>query len=425
MILDGFEALGTETHLAVGTKLTNDPRVIPLAASPHLDYRNSLRARKLAIAETRLRTEKWLGLEGFEHPHSRRVLELAGAKPDLILLINLHGNYFDLRVLPQLSRQAPVVARLCDSWLFTGHCACPPSCSRWETGCGACPDLSIPPAVIRDLTRMNWHRKRRILSASRIAVTTPSHWLLERAQRSILAPAIKETKVIPNGVDLNLFTPGSRDSARRSLDLDAKAQILLFVAHEGRANPFKDFATLRSAMQLLRHRERGAPSKLELLVVGREGPLEIIGPNVRIRHLSHRERDELVRLYRAADLYVHAAPEETFCNTAAEASACGIPAVVACAGGIREVVEHKRTGLHVTPGRADELANALLSLLDDKASCERMGRAAAARAHMQFDDTKNIAELHAWCEQVVSTWQPPLPTRSLPSLSASNAGGTR
>ena len=197
MILDGFEALGTETHLAVGTKLTNDPRVIPLAASPHLDYRNSLRARKLAIAETRLRTEKWLGLEGFEHPHSRRVLELAGAKPDLILLINLHGNYFDLRVLPQLSRQAPVVARLCDSWLFTGHCACPPGCSRWETGCGACPDLSIPPAVIRDLTRMNWHRKRRILSASRLA-DDHSVTLAARARSaSILAPAIKRLRSSP------------------------------------------------------------------------------------------------------------------------------------------------------------------------------------------------------------------------------------
>ncbi len=56
-ILDGFEALGTETHLVVGTKLTDDPRVIPLEASPHLDYRPGSGARERAIAKRCLRTE--------------------------------------------------------------------------------------------------------------------------------------------------------------------------------------------------------------------------------------------------------------------------------------------------------------------------------------------------------------------------------
>jgi hypothetical protein len=36
-----------------------------------------------------------------------------------------------------------------------------------------------------------------------------------------------------------------------------------------------------------------------------------------------------------------------------------------CAGGIREVVEHQRTGLHVTPSRPSELAQAPGALLDD------------------------------------------------------------
>jgi glycosyltransferase involved in cell wall biosynthesis len=403
-ILEGFEALGTEAHMAVGAKLTDDPRVIPLAASPHLDYRQDAHAGRLTIARTRYRAERWLGMEDFNHPHSWRVLEIAGTKPDLLLLMNLHGGYFDLRALPWLSRQVPVVVRLCDSWLFTGHCACPPGCYRWETGCGACPDLKIPPAVTRDATRLNWHRKRRILGACRLAVTTSSQWLMERAQRSILAPAIVSSKVVPNGLDLDVFVPGSRHSARLALGLDPHAQILLFVAHEGRANPFKDFPTLQAAIELLGSRDRDA-KRLELLVVGREGPLEILGADVRIRHLPNRHERELVQLYQAADVYVHAAPEETFCNTAAEALACGIPVVAACAGGIREVVEHGRTGVHVTPGRPGELADALHTLLDDTDARERMGREAVTRAQTRFDNTRNVAELHAWCEQVVSEWR--------------------
>lgn len=404
-MLDGFEALGTETRMAVGTKLTDDPRVIPLAASPHVDYRRGTHARGLALAGTRRRAERWLGMEDFEHPHSRRVLELTGAAPDLVLLVNLHGGYFDLRVLPRLSREVPVVARLCDSWLFTGHCACPPGCPRWETGCGACPDLAIPPAVTRDATRLNWHRKRRILSACRLAVSTPSDWLMERARRSILAPAIERAKVVPNGIDLAVFAPGSRHSARLALDLNPDAQILLFVAHEGRANPFKDFPTLRAAIELLRNRDPDHAKRLELLVVGREGPIEILGAGARIRHLPSCDAHELVQLYRAADIYVHAAPEETFCNTAAEALACGIPVVAACAGGIREVVEHQRTGVHVTPGRPGELAEALRTLLNDTDARERMGREAATGARARFDNTRNVAELHSWCEQVVTEWR--------------------
>jgi glycosyltransferase involved in cell wall biosynthesis len=415
-LLDGFEALGTETRLAVGTKLTDDPRVIPLTASQPLDYCNGTRTPVLAIAGARLRTERWLGLEDFEHPHSRRALDLTSAKPDIILLMNLHGGYFDLRILPQLSRQVPVVVRLCDSWLFTGHCACPPGCSRWETGCGACPDLSIPPSVTRDLTRVNWHRKRRILSRSRIAVTAPSHWLLERAQRSILAPAIKCAKVVPNGIDCAVFTPGSRTEARTGLGLDLDTQILLFVAHEGRANPFKDFTTLRAAMERLRQRARDSVKGLELLVVGRQGPIEILGADVRIRHLPSREAHELVQLYRAADVYVHAAPEETFCNAAAEALACGIPVIAACDGGILEVVEHGRTGVHVTPGRPDELAEALHALLGDSEARQLMGREAVTRARERFDHTQNVRELHSWCEQIVSMWRSPLSIHShLPS----------
>ncbi len=201
-----------------------------------------------------------------------------------------------------------------------------------------------------------------------------------------------------------------------ALNLDPDAQVLLFVAHEGRANPFKDFKTLRAAVELLRQRDRDSTKRLELLVVGRKGPVEILGADVRIRHLPSCEPSELVDFYRAADLYVHAAPEETFCNTAAEALACGIPVVAACVGGIHEVVEHGRTGVHVTPGQPDELAEALCVLLMDPETREFMGREAATRARERFEKTKAVEELHTWCEQMVSKWKPSLSTRSsLPS----------
>ena len=130
--LDGFAALGIDTWLLVGDKKTEHPRVMPFFRSPFFDYRASRHGLPPDRAPARRRdVERWLGREDFNHPYSHRILELTGSPPGP-------------RVVPQSprwilrlagasrrsSRRVPVVLRLCDSWLFTGHCAYPQSAAR-------------------------------------------------------------------------------------------------------------------------------------------------------------------------------------------------------------------------------------------------------------------------------------------------------
>lgn len=103
-------------------------------------------------------------------------------------------------------------------------------------------------------------------------------------------------------------------------------------------------------------------------------------------------------LYRSADLYVHAAPEESFCLAAVEALACGTPVVAAAAGGITEVVEHERTGLLTPPGEPEDLARAVMALLQDGPRRSAMARAAAECVLPRFDGDRTTEELHAFCE---------------------------
>jgi len=74
--------------------------------------------------------------------------------------------------------------------------------------------LIIYPAITRDATAYNWRWKREIYAKSRLYVATPSRWLMRKVEQSILASAIIEAKVIPNGVDLTVFHPGDRREAR-------------------------------------------------------------------------------------------------------------------------------------------------------------------------------------------------------------------
>ena len=407
-LLDGLPKLGVEAHLVVGARHTDHDRVISMYASPHVDYRPYQPPLRRKLTRARWLLDRRLGREDFAHPLTRHLLEMAGATPDVMLCENLHGGYFDLRMLPWLSQRVPVVLALNDSWLFTGHCACPLACGRWETGCGGCPELEIPPAVRRDRTAANWRLKRDIMARSRVWALAPSNWMLERAGRSLLGAGLQGGGVVAHGVDLETFSPGSRAAARQSLGLHPQAKILLYVANLGAKNPTKDFATVRRALERLGSAEAhpdGARAPTVLLVVGAEQPDEQLGENVSIRHLPHCEsRPRLAELYRACDLYVHSAREESFSLTTAEALACGVPAVVAAGGGVREVVEHQLSGLLLEPGDDGALAAALLELLEDRERRDRLGAGAAHSARTRFDGDRSVSETLAWCEQVAREW---------------------
>src|SRR5262249_10605964 len=154
-----------------------DPRVLPFHSSPHLDYRpfdgpgvqEDLRQAKRRDGEQ--------GLEDFHFPYTKHLPVLTGSRPDVLLLHNLHGGYLDLPALAVLAREIPTCLVLRDFWALTGHCAYPVGCGGWETGCGGCPDLSLPPAIARDASDANWERKQRIYAEARLHVATPTRWL--------------------------------------------------------------------------------------------------------------------------------------------------------------------------------------------------------------------------------------------------------
>lgn len=391
-LLEGFESLGSEAWLAVARKRTSHPRVVSFYTSPHVDYSPGHPIRRAALKARRSLDER-IGLESFNHPYTRRVLDLTGSRPDVLLCNNLHGGYFDLRQLPRLSLRVPIVLRLADCWTFTGHCAVPGDCDRWRNGCGRCPDLAAPPSISRDATRINWHRKRWIYARSRVILTAPSQWMLDRARDSMLAPAIADARVVPNGVDLEIFRP----EGDRGTWPEPRIPRLLFAANGGASNPHKDFATLRSAVQRL-------DGPLELVAVGGERRVEDLGGGIRIRHEPQLSPERLAALYRSAVAYVHASAEESFSLTAAEALACGTPVVAASAGGISEVVENGRTGFVHAPGDADALASSVRRLLSEPPLRRRMVAAAVKRRPM-LDRDRMVREMHSLCAEAIERFR--------------------
>jgi glycosyltransferase involved in cell wall biosynthesis len=361
-----YRTRGHDAYFAVGLARSGEDGVVQIGAG------RSRRSRALRDPGVLLDVAR--GREDFRFPASHRVLELAPRSPDVLHLHNLHGGYFDLRVLPELSARQPTVVTMHDEWLYTGHCAYTLDSERWLEGCGSCPHLDSYPALRVDGTAENWRRKAALYERSRLHVVCPSAWLLERAQRSMLAPAMASARVIPNGIDVGTFVSERRD--------ERTEPVILFAAQGALTNPYKDFETLRSALELLRDR------RLLAVALGEAGPEQQIG-GVTLRSEPFQTRDEVANRLRRVDLYVHATRADNHPLAVLEALASGIAVIASRVGGIPEQLTEE-TGVLVEPGDPQSLAAAISGLLDDPDRRARMGSAAAADARARFSLDRQV-----------------------------------
>jgi glycosyltransferase involved in cell wall biosynthesis len=435
-LFQAYRTRGFESWLAVGTKRSDDPDIISIPKSnersswgrPWLTLEKRLQSHKgigYAVCRAFLRAVAnpfnelgpRLGVEDFNHPGTHRLLGLAPQRPDVIHCHNLHGGYFDLRVLPSLSRQVPVLLTLHDAWLLSGHCSHSFACERWKLGCGRCPDLTIYPRIHRDATAYNWRRKRGIFAKCRLYVATPCQWLMQKVEQSILAPAIEQASVIPYGIELNVFRPAPKHQARALLGLSQDAEVLVFAANQARRNMFKDYQTMRTA--LARVAAHSTRRRLLFIAVGEDLPTERIG-QAEVRFVPYQKDPEVMaRYYQAADVYLHAAKADTFPNAVLEALACGTPVVATAVGGIPEQVKglesmscgssamgmntyglDEATGVLVAPGDAATIANAVEQLLDDENLRQRLSQNAAKDAKKRFDLERQVNNYLDWYKEL-------------------------
>lgn len=349
------------------------------------------------LADPKSDFERRIGHEIFQYPGSRKILELPPIKPDILHLHNLHNNYFDLNYLRELSTKLPVVLTLHDEWLLTGHCAAPLECPRWETGCGHCPDLKIYPAIPMDGTRFNWRRKQKIYADSRLFVAAPSEWLMKRARRSMLAPAIVESRVIPNGVDQEIFKPADKIMIRRELGLDPSAKIILVqTGGNFRANPFKDFETTRQCVSILLEKRQ---EKILILAIG---PLEqeITFQSYRVKIFPFASSQELLaKYYQAADVFLHSAFSDNFPSVILESLSSGTPVIATAVGGIPEQVKDGENGFLVEKKNPTAMANKAMDILNDSAFQKQLGEGALSSSRPNYSLERMVDRYEAWyCE---------------------------
>src|SRR5213595_911278 len=178
-------------------------------------------------------------------------------------------------------------------------------------------------------------------------------------------------KILPRGLDTELFHPARRDPAFLEKFGTCNGEVrLLYV---GRISREKDLDFLATAYTRLRN--EGLP--IQLFVVGHCPYSEEFSRSLPEAFFTgYLTGKDLAAAYASVDIFVFPSTTDTFGNVIIEAQASGVPVVVSDSGGPKELVEDKANGLITKSHDVDDFTSAIRTLVTATALRERMGNCA-------------------------------------------------
>ncbi len=293
-----------------------------------------------------------------------------------------------------LASGKPVIWTMHDMWPCTGICHHARECEGYQQECGSCPFL-YEGGHRHDLSYRIFRRKQRLYREYPLTFVTCSHWLEEKARQSALTTGHR-ILCIPNPLNINLFRPHDKLSARKRLRLPADQKLLLFGSVKI-TDKRKGIDYLIESCRILADKYSDLKEQLAVVAFGKHSqqlanllpfkvyPLDFVSDD-------HR----LVDIYNAVDLFVTPSLEENLPNTIMEAMACGTPCVGFNVGGIPEMIDHLHNGYVAQYKSVDDFANGIYWALtepDYHSLCEQAVRKAVSH-YSESSVTKRYIDLY-------------------------------
>jgi UDP-glucose:(heptosyl)LPS alpha-1,3-glucosyltransferase len=272
--------------------------------------------------------------------------------------------------------------------------------------------------IVHAVNRASLAEKRRegyygwLLNPSNLWVTWRDWWMLRggRYRRVVAISERVRTQLkeyygvpderivtIPNGINLSRFSPGnieSRAEVRREFRVADDVPLVLFVGSQYRLKGL-EFA-IRALGEM--------KTKAILLVVGADNPEPFkrltaeLGLTERV--IFAGARNDLPRIYPAADAFVLPTLYETFALVCLEAMASGLPVVAAPVGGIEDYLRDGENGLYIRRD-AVEIAGRLDRLLNDHELQAKL-RAGGIATAANYQWTKIARQYLSLFEQLIA-----------------------
>ncbi|MDN3638506.1 glycosyltransferase family 4 protein [Simiduia curdlanivorans] len=239
----------------------------------------------------------------------------------------------------------------------------------------------------------------------------PDHFIFESEAMRDLAVngrgiSMKQTSVIPTGIDTSLFKPAKNksDYLTTEFKIPSDAKVVFYSGHMEERKGVRTI--IESAIELLQSPEN---NHIHFLICGnRPGEEEkFIAMLQKSNALGHVHfagyRNDLPTIMPQCHIGVVASTGwDSFPMSTLEMAGCGLPIIVSRLQGLIETVDDHVTGLTFTPGSAKELTNCILLLLNDEQRYNKMSVSAVARIKGKYTTEHQIANLEGCLASVFS-----------------------
>ncbi len=192
-----------------------------------------------------------------------------------------------------------------------------------------------------------------------------------------------KVRVVPAGVDLEMFRPMDREESRRRLGLPQE-RIILAVAQ--RIEPLKGLDVIIEALAIMDGRENtrfvivGGDESSASEIARLQSLAQRLGVGDRVTFTGAVRQDELPAYYSAANVCVLPSYYESFGLAALESLACGAPVVSASVGGPMSFIAEGENGFLVPDRSPRSYADAIESVIGDGRPNPAMAQAARRTA---------------------------------------------
>lgn len=225
------------------------------------------------------------------------------------------------------------------------------------------------------------------LTENRLSIILCNSQAVANRRHEIAGTRPARMMLIPNGIDVDHFSPDFPAASRAELNLPDG---FLFVKVASFREE-KDHATLFDAWS----RAENALGDAKLILVGGGDREPLIRSMVAQRELGdrvvfHGVSADVRPILRACDAYVMSSHSEGMPRSVMEAMAMGMPVVTTAAGGVPEVAENDKSALVVATRDAAGLADAMVRVYKDAALRARLSVAAVDRIRDHFSLTLMI-----------------------------------
>ncbi|MFN2493981.1 MAG: glycosyltransferase family 4 protein [Pyrinomonadaceae bacterium] len=215
--------------------------------------------------------------------------------------------------------------------------------------------------------------------------------------------------VVYNGIDVDRFLRARERFNRAQFLAEWKlSENSLLVGTVGELTPLKGHDEFLESAALIAKNYPNAYFVVAGLDTARDQKnRRLLNDKIKALDLIDRVRviewvEDISQLYCALDVFVSASHMESFGLAIAEAMACSTAVVATETEGAREIVRSRETGLLVPVGEVGKLAQAIVTLLNEKDERIRIGQAARQAISTQFSLERMLNETEKIYAEVLS-----------------------